>query len=306
MRLITGSRGPLGYALRLLLSQKEFWADSRVFDLTDYGQTITWLTNSTKTNAISSVFHLAARSGGAHLGANCSALMIRDNTLMAINLLDACAKLGIQDVILVSSTAAYPTASHSGRESDLFSGPILSQDYAYGYAKRFLVPLMNAYNHQYGMRIKTVIVNGIIGPNMNFNDGKAILPAALIKRFYQNRGHGPLEVWGDGTPTRQYSYSHDLAKILLWAETFMEPDTFLNVGSMEEISVKELAEQICRILGLPVNRLQFDKSKTNGRQVQKLSNEAFLRLSNFNYTNISTALEAAISHYLKFEKSDLV
>jgi len=300
MIVITGSRGPLGHAMQQVLDKpNSCFMNSQMADLTNTEQTYEYLRLLSESYEISSVIHLAARSGGGHRSLNESASMFRDNMLMTLNLLDACQRLDIKNIILVSSIAAYPSSVLNPSEANIHNGPIDSNDFSYGYAKRMMEPIMRAYNSQYGLSIKTVVVNGILGPHMNFDDNTSILPAALIKRFHSERNlDSPLIVWGDGTPIRQYTFSHDLARILLWCESFQSPNTLLNIGSSESISVRNLAELVCQHLGISKQRLAFDVTKGNGRKAQMMSNQDFVGQSQFKYTTISDSLKETINWYV--------
>jgi GDP-L-fucose synthase len=301
MRLVTGSRGPLGFALQSLVSDEHnLFANSSIFDLTDSYSTLTFMERIHKSEKIESILHLAARSGGGHRSLKESAWMIRDNVLMAINILDACAKFGIRNIILVGSTASYPTNAINPTEEQIHNGEIESGDYAYGYAKRLLVPLMKAYNQQFDLHAKVVIVNGILGPHMNFDPASSILPAALISRFAQKKdSEEKLEVWGDGTPTRQYTHAQDLAQILIWCEKNQAKDSVLNVGATESITVRRMAELICENLGINAERLFFDSSKPNGKKAQEMENSKFIQLSGFRYMSIEESVRDTVRWYVE-------
>jgi GDP-L-fucose synthase len=151
------------------------------------------------------------------------------------------------------------------------------------------------------MDISCILVNGIVGPNMNFKKDESILPASLIRRFYENnmQGKNLLEVWGDGTPTREYTYSGDLAKAALWCLREQKPNTLLNIGSNEKISVRECAESICEFLRIDKDRLYFNKEKSNGRLSQSTDNSKFLELSKFNFKPFRYSIKEAIDWYVQ-------
>jgi len=158
--------------------------------------------------------------------------------------------------------------------------------------------LMRAYNKQYKMQISCVLVNGIIGQGMNFDPSKSILPAALIKKFVDNKNNeNEIELWGNGEPIREYSSSKDLALALDWCLSNQKPDTLLNIGNSSKISVIELAFLIAEIIGIDKNRIKFNGSKTTGKQIQSTNNGKFVGLSDFKYENIDSAIKEAILSY---------
>lgn len=296
MIVVTGSGGPLGWAVKNILGEKGLYPRSNNCDLTNMESLTEWLTLSTDPAMISGIIHLAAYSGGAHLSKMKPADMFRDNMVMAINVLEAARKFKVKRVILTLSNACYPENFHNPSEANLHSGPASGIDYSYAYAKRMMEPLMRAYNDQYSMEISCVLVNGIIGPNMNFRNNESILPAALIRRFYEEKINGGenFTVWGDGTPIREYSYSEDLAKATLWCFENQPINSLLNIGSTEKISVKKCALAIAKSLDIPIDKLYFDVSKIGGRQIQVTDNSQFITLSNFKYSTFDNSISKTV------------
>jgi GDP-L-fucose synthase len=129
---------------------------------------------------------------------------------------------------------------------------------------------------------------------MNFKDGESTLVPALIKRIYSERfSNEPISVWGDGTPVREYTYSVDLARALIWAIKGQDIGTVLNIGNTQKISVREVAETICESFDIDKGRLFFDKSKPNGRALQSTDNSLFVRSTDFNYLSPKEAIKIA-------------
>lgn len=300
MIVVTGSGGPLGWAVKNILGKEGLYPRSNICDLTNMESVTDWVTSNTEPTKINGIIHLAAYSGGAHLSKMKPADMFRDNMVMAINILEVARKFNIERVILTLSNACYPETSHTPNESNLHSGPASGIDYSYAYAKRMMEPLMRSYNDQYSMKISCVLVNGIIGPNMNFRYNESILPAALIRRFYEEKINGGenFTVWGDGTPIREYSYSEDLAKATLWCFENQQKDSLLNIGSTEKISVKKCAQAIAKSLDIPIEKLYFDVSKIGGRQIQVTDNSQFISLSNFKYSTFNDSITKTVKWYV--------
>ena len=296
MILVTGSGGPLGNAFRILNSTEKFiFVNSSDFNLLDFETSLNKITDLNRAHKISGVIHLAAKSGGAELSKNMPATLFRDNIIMTLNLLEICRIINVKRVILTQSTTCYSHELRDPTENMIHSGPLSGIDYSYGYAKRMFEPIMRSYNSEFNMEISNVLVNGIIGPYMNFRDGESILPAALIKRFYSHKdSNDRLEVWGDGSPIREYSFSTDLAKAMLWCFDNQSTNTLLNIGSSEKITVKQCAIEICLAFGISVERLYFNNSKPNGRLIQSTNNNMFVSLSSFNYMKFPIGIKLAI------------
>lgn len=299
MILITGSGGPFGNAFKSLKNATEFiFVDSSDFDLLNFDCTLKSIEKLSQMFPISGVIHLAAKSGGAELSKNKPGTLFSENIIMALNLLAVCKALSISRVILTLSTTCYSSELIDPKEELIHSGPLLGADYSYGYAKRMFEPIMRSYNTEFGMQISCILVNGIIGPFMNFKDGESILPAALIKRFYGLKNSTELiEVWGDGSPIREYTFSTDLAKATIWCFNNQQINTLLNIGSTEKITVKQCAWEICSALDIDPNRLFFDSSKPNGRLIQSTSNTEFVSRSNFIFTKFSKMIQETVTWY---------
>jgi GDP-L-fucose synthase len=305
--LFSGLGGPLGIAVK---KHFEYLNSSLGFRSTDCNLldkkiTIDFFDKVRKNNADKSFtyIHIAAVSGGSHLSDKIPATLFVENMEMAINSLEACRITKINRVILVLSTSCYSSKLNDPSESELHSYPIETSEFGYSYAKRMLEVLMRAYNKQYQMNISCVLVNGIIGSGMKFDPSISILPAALIKKFIDNKSNESIiELWGDGTPIREYTSSKDLASALDWCLRNQKPNTLLNIGNSNKISVKELSFLIADLIGIDKNRIKFNGSQTSGKSIQATNNCNFLEQSNFQYESIETPIKDAIYTYLNLEK----
>jgi GDP-L-fucose synthase len=300
--LFSGLGGPLGIAVQnhFAKSRNSLGFRSTDCNLLHKKNTVEFFTSirSKFPDKSISYIHIAAVSGGSHLSERIPATLFVENIEMAINSLEACRSSKINRVILVLSTSCYSSQLQDPSEQDLHKYPIDTAEFGYSYAKRMFEVLMRAYNKQYKMQISCVLVNGIIGQGMNFDPSKSILPAALIKKFVDNKNNeNEIELWGNGEPIREYSSSKDLALALDWCLSNQKPDTLLNIGNSSKISVIELAFLIAEIIGIDKNRIKFNGSKTSGKQIQSTNNGKFVGLSDFKYENIDSAIKEAILSY---------
>ena len=223
--------------------------------------------------------------------------MFEKNMNMSMNILQAAATNNVEKTILVSSTSAYPAQRLSpARETDLHAGPPSSTDYPYAFAKRMMDPLARSYRDQYGMQVSVAIVNGIVGPKMNFRKGESVLLAGLIRRFYEQNRFGdpqkPYLVYGDGTPIREYTFSHDLAKALFWLANESEMPELINIGNSQGMSVREYAEIVCNSLQIDPERLTFSEPVGSHASSynQLTDNSLFRQLANFSFTDTASAI----------------
>ena len=198
------------------------------------------------------------------------------------------------------STSCYSESAESPLESQLHSGPIAANDFAYSYAKRKQEVLMRSFNQQYGMDISSVLVNGIIGGKMNFNPESRILPASLICEISRAKEENvPVRIAFDSRVRREYTWSADLARAILWCVNFQERDSLLNIGDSRPVSITELVRLIEKSIELPSELLTLVEVPTTGRLVQKTVNESFLEVSNFQYSPLADAVSDAVSWYIE-------
>ena len=306
--LFSGLGGPLGIAVNKHFNYLSGSLGFRSSDcnLLDKISTIDFFDKVRKNNKGKNVtyIHIAAVSGGSHLSDKIPATLFVENMEMAINSLEACRISNINRVILVLSTACYSSKLDNPSESDLHKYPIETSEFGYSYAKRMLEVLMRAYNKQYKMNISCVLVNGVIGSGMKFDPSISILPAALIQKFIDNKSNeSTIELWGDGKPIREYTSSKDLASALDWCLRNQEPNTLLNIGNTNKISVKELSFLIADLVGIDKNRIKFNGSQTSGKSIQATNNCNFVERSNFQYESIEISIKDAIRTYLNLEKN---
>ena len=302
--LVTGTNGPLGFAVKDYFnsfgsSLECFYVNSEVANLLDAEQTYSAFKKIDPTH----VLHLAAKSGAAILNKTYPVQMFNENITMATNVLNASVKQKVEKVVITSSTAAYPTdLANPSRESDLHSGPPNANDYPYAYAKRMIDILAKAYRSQYGLQTSVAVVNGIVGPNMNFKEGQSVMLAGLIKRFYdqKNKNDGEFLVFGDGTPVREYTYSFDLAKALFWILSKENAPELINIGNSKGCTIKQYAEYVASALQINLERIVFSEEVIPGKPVynQRTDNSKFLEMSFFEYTDIEDSIRDTVTWYV--------
>jgi GDP-L-fucose synthase len=297
--LVTGANGPLGWAVK-----KESLNRSKMFEFLFTGSKELELTDSKAVMGYLDfhrpdvVMHLAAKSGGANLNKLIPVDMFEINIKMTMNILSASVKSNVSKVLLISSTAAYPTnREHPATENQLHIGSPSDQDFPYAFAKRMMEPLAKSYRTQYGLEVSVAIVNGIVGPAMNFKEGESVMLAGLIRRFFEqqqlNGDNQKYLVHGDGTPIREYTYSKDVASALFWLIEQKNMPELINIGNSKGYSVREYAEFVCSSLKIDPALIEF--SELPGSAVKKYNqmtdNSYFKQLSNFQYTDIESAID---------------
>lgn len=290
--LITGANGVLGNAFKrnkkLFLDYELFYTTGRECDLTN-PEECKKLFDKYKPNY---VFHLAAKSGGIGFSKEYQASLFRDNLLMAINIADNCVRKKIKKCILTLSVGMYPEDSELPiKESSNLTGKPHQSVTGYAYAKAILEPLIETYSAQYNLDFIGLVPNGIYGPQDNFDpDHSAMLPALIRKASLSKLTNKPFEVWGDGTPLRQYTFVDDYVYIYKWClDNFNRPE-IMNIGTSEEISIDNIAKLICKSLKIDSKNIKYLTDKPKGIFRRPMDNSKFINESNFKFTSLEDGI----------------
>ena len=213
------------------------------------------------------VIHLAAVVGGIGANRENPALYFYENLMMGVQLIEGARLAGIEKFLQIGTICAYPKFTPVPfREDDLWEGYPEETNAPYGIAKKALLVQCQAYRDQYGMNAVYLLPVNLYGPGDNFDPQTSHVIPALIKKFVEaaERGAPEVEVWGTGTATREFLYVDDAAEgIVLAAEQYdgREP---VNLGSGQEMSIRELAETIAAETGFR-GRIVWDTSKPDGQ-----------------------------------------
>ncbi len=212
------------------------------------------------------VIDAAARVGG--IGANNSypVEFLTDNIRIQSNLMEAAHEAKVERFIFLGSSCIYPRdCAQPIKEEYLMTGPLEVTNSAYAIAKIAGIELINSYRKEYGHRWISLMPTNLYGPNDNFElQGSHVLPA-FIRRFVEaTANNAPTEtLWGTGSPKREFLHVDDLASAVLIASEKYDSPMHLNIGSGEDLSIKELAELVADIAGYK-GEIQWDSSKPDG------------------------------------------
>jgi GDP-L-fucose synthase len=225
------------------------------------------------------VFHLAADVGG--IGANQAnpGRYWYANLAMGLNVLEAARASRIRKLVLLGTICSYPKhAPVPFREDDLWSGYPEETNAPYGVAKKALITGAQAYRDQYGLNTISLLPVNLYGPRDNFDLESSHVIPALIRKMVEAREE--VVLWGDGSATREFLYVDDAAEaIVLAAERYDRPEP-VNVGTGEEISIRELAELVAELTGFD-GEIRWDTSKPNGQPRRRLETTRAERLFGF-------------------------
>lgn len=213
------------------------------------------------------VIHLAARVGG--IGANQAnpGRFFYDNLMMGSQLIEVGRQVGLKKFVAIGTICAYPKyAPIPFKEDDLWAGYPEETNAPYGLAKKMMLVQSQAYREQYGFNSIVLFPVNLYGPRDNFDLETSHVIPALIRKCAEAQQNGKPEIvlWGDGTPTREFLYVEDAAEGILLAAEQYDDSRPLNLGTGEEISIKNLADMISTEVGFH-GRILWDHTKPNGQ-----------------------------------------
>lgn len=212
------------------------------------------------------VFLAAAKVGGIWANDTYPADFIRENLLIQTNVIEAAHKNGVQKLLFLGSSCIYPKlAPQPIREDALLTGPLEPTNQAYAVAKIAGIEMARAYRQQYGFSTICLMPTNLYGPNDNFSPETSHVLPALLRRFHEAKVASLPEVavWGSGQPRREFLHVDDLADACVFLMDRYDGDGLVNVGVGEDLSIRELAELLCKVVGYK-GRLRFDPSKPDG------------------------------------------
>jgi GDP-L-fucose synthase len=213
------------------------------------------------------IIHLAAVVGGIGANRTNPGKFFYDNLVMGVHLMEQARRLGVRKFVAVGTVCAYPKfASVPFREDELWNGYPEETNAPYGLAKKMLLVQAQAYRQQYGFNAIYLLPVNLYGPRDNFDPESSHVIPALIKKCVEARraGSSSIEVWGTGSATREFLYVDDCAEgILLATERYDRPDP-LNLGSAQEVSIRDLATLIAHLTGF-TGDIRWDSTKPDGQ-----------------------------------------
>lgn len=250
------------------------------------------------------VIHAAGKVGG--IGANRAqpGAFFYENTIMGMQLLEAARVAGVKKFVQIGSVCSYPKTLPQipFQEADLWSGYPEETNAAYGLAKKALLVQGQAYRAQYGMNVIHLLQVNLYGPGDNFGSADSHVIPALIDRFWKAKvtGQAKVTVWGTGNPTREFLYVTDAAQGIVLATQYYDSGEPVNLGSGQEISIKNLAQTIAREIGYE-GEIEWDISKPDGQPRRLFDSSRAEREFGFKaQTSFAVGLRQTIDWYKKY------
>jgi GDP-L-fucose synthase len=301
--LVTGGTGLVGYAINQIKNQYVnydfLFIGSKDCDLTNFEQTRTFFARVKPDYVI----HLAAYVGGLFKNMNYKVEMLEKNLLINFNVLKCCHDFQVKKCISCLSTCIFPDkTTYPINETMLHDGPPHNSNYSYAYAKRMLEIHSRAYREQYGDNFICIIPTNIYGPNDNYDLENAHVIPALIHRCYLNKQKNePFIVRGSGKPLRQFIYSEDLAKLIMWTlEKYDDTESLiLSVGEKDEISIETVAREIARNFDYE-HMIQFDANFSDGQYKKTADNSKLIKLiDDYEFVSIEEGMKMSVEWFIQ-------
>lgn len=246
------------------------------------------------------IVHLAGNVGGIEHNRSYPATIFDDNILMGVYMHQAAHACKVAKFVSIGSVCAYPKcAPIPFREEDLWNGYPEETNAAYGLAKKALLVLSQAYRKQYGMNAIYLLPTNIYGPGDSFDPRSSHVIPALIRLFdrAKQKRSTSVSVWGTGRATRDFLYVEDAAEAIVLAAERYNDGKPINIGSGNEISIRELAETVAKKIGY-TGKILFNASKPDGQPRRRLDTTRARELFGFTATTpFHTGIEQTISWY---------
>lgn len=295
--LVTGSNGLVGSAVKRVHNKdvEIFFATREDADLTDLAQAKALFERVKPTH----VLHLAAQVGG--IGGNMAhpGEYFRNNLLINVNTLEAARLANVSKLLTFLSTCIYPDkAEYPLKEDSLHLGPPHSSNFGYAHAKRMIDVQSRAYRKEWGCNFITVVGTNIYGPNDNFSiENGHVLPSLIHKCFLAKQNNEDFNIWGSGSPLREFVLSDDIAKLALWALENYNEESPIMLTSGVETSIKDVALLVAEKMDFKGN-VVFDTTKSDG-QLRKPSDPTKIRkyLPDFKFTSVEKGIEETVNWF---------
>ncbi len=247
------------------------------------------------------IIHLAAHVGGIGANREHPAEFFYDNLMMGVQLMHKAWQRGVEKFVAIGTVCAYPKFTPVPfMEDDLWIGYPEETNAPYGLAKKMLLVQSQAYRDQYNFNSIFLLPVNLYGPGDNFNPHSSHVIPALIRKCVEAEAtnQASIEVWGDGSPTREFLYVEDAAEGIVMATEFYNESLPVNLGSGNEISIKDLAEKIAELTGFR-GELIWNSDKPNGQPRRALdTTRAFDKFGFRAKVDFDEGLQATIDWYL--------
>ncbi len=300
---VAGHKGLVGSAIVRNLKQKGYdniiTRTRQELDLMETTAVRQFLTQE----APDAVIDAAAKVGGIHANSTYPAEFIYDNLTIQNNLIHGAYQAGVKKFVFLGSSCIYPKmAPQPIKEEYLLTGALEPTNEWYAIAKIAGIKMCQAYRKQYGFDAISLMPTNLYGPGDNFDLQNSHVLPALIRKFHEAKINNAsnVTVWGTGSPRREFLYVDDMADATVYLMENYSDEQIVNVGTGEDITIKELAELVKQVVGFNGD-LVFDTSKPDGTP-RKLLDVSYLKKQGWQYrTDIEQGITLAYQWFLEHQ-----
>lgn len=305
--VVTGSNGLLGSAIKRELFDNgegpHIFLTRKDANLESHAEGAITIYKSSAVHQADTLIHCAAKVGGVQANMDNNEGFFVSNTTIDFNVLHGAANGKIQNLVSILSTCVFPDndVTYPLTADQIDMGAPHGSNYGYAYSKRLLLYQTKIYAKAMGLNWISVIPTNLYGPHDNFDLNNGHLIPALIRKAYEAKRDGTdYVVWGDGTPLRQFVYSEDMAKIVLWASKNWKSDVPMMAVNPREYSIKEVVDIITQRFQIPEDRIIYDQSKPNGQFKKTASSD----VEWFEFTPLEEGINKTIDWFIvNYEKA---
>jgi GDP-L-fucose synthase len=245
------------------------------------------------------VFLAAAKVGGINYNKTYPADFIHDNIYITTNVIAASHKVGVKKLLNLGSVCIYPKITPQPiKEEYLLTSPLEPTNEAYSIAKIIGLKMCQFYHKQYGFNAISLMPSNLYGPNDNFNVEQCHVIPGMINKFITSKETGdPVVLWGDGSPTRQFMYSEDIADACIFLMKTYDSPEIINVSNEDEYTIKNLSEIISSKLGY-TGEIIWDTTKPNGSPKRKVCTQKLYDMGWRPKVSMEEGLEKTIEWFM--------
>jgi GDP-L-fucose synthase len=246
------------------------------------------------------IFYAAAKVGGIHANNSQPAAFLFENLQIQNNLIHTAHQTGTRKFLFLGSSCIYPKlAPQPLKEEYLLTGELEPTNQWYAIAKIAGIKLCQAYRKQYGCDFISAMPTNMYGPNDNYDLQTSHVLPALIRKFHDAKTNSAATVtcWGTGAPLREFLYADDLARACVFLMENYSDEQFINVGSGSEITIRELAELVKRIVGFS-GEIVWDKSKPDGTPRKLMDSSRLFALGCKPQVDLKIGIQLAYEDFL--------
>ena len=301
--MITGSHGMVGSAVLRLLKLQDYKhlipVSRNEVDLTNQADTMAFL----KREGPEYIIVAAAKVGGILANNSYPADFLYANLMIQTNLIHSAHVIGVKKLLFLGSSCIYPKyAPQPIKEESLLGGPLEPTNEAYAIAKITGIKMCEAYSRQYGCTFISLMPCNLYGFNDNFHPDNSHVIPGLIQKFHRAKVNNEPHVvcWGTGRPKREFLFVDDLASAVVFATEHVNSTDFLNVGTGVDVTVKELAETVSKVVGFK-GEILWDKSQPDGTPRKVLNIDRITSLGWHAKTSLGEGLEKTYNWFLRHQ-----